>query len=96
VAIAFLVFYLIPTRGELKAKHKIITIFLIVGLSFLHTVSFAFMIIQATFIFLTFLLYGNSKKARSVGQILLVMWVVAIFVWGLISGLYLKLFRVIT
>lgn len=92
VAIAFLVFYLILTKGELEAKHKIIITLLIVGLSFLHTVSFAFTIIQTTFIFLTFLIYGNTKKAKSIGHVLVIMWVVAIFVWGLISGFYLKLF----
>ena len=92
VAIAFLVFYLILTKNELEAKHKITIIILIVSLSFLHTISFAFMIIQTTFIFFTFLLYGNIKKAKIIGQILLAMWILAIFVWGLISGLYLKTF----
>ncbi|NJE42906.1 hypothetical protein [Thermococcus sp. GR6] len=92
VAIALLVFYLL-LRSELTTKINFMLAFFIINLSLLHTVSYVFMITQTLFILLVNM-HNMSANQRTeiINRLFVLMWTVAILVWGFISGFYLNVF----
>ncbi|MDK2782823.1 MAG: hypothetical protein PWQ32_412 [Thermococcaceae archaeon] len=89
VASAFLIFYLIYFGKSNDFKINIISVLLTIALAFMHTVSLTFLIWQIFVIsILSLILKDKSAKFYLAHFAFLV--VLALFVWGIYSGFYLK------
>ncbi len=88
VALAFLIFYLIYFR-EYNPKIRFLSVLLTIALAFMHTVSLTFLIWQI-FVISILSLILKDKNAKFYPSFFAFLVVLALFVWGIYSGFYLK------
>ncbi|WP_206206160.1 hypothetical protein [Thermococcus indicus] len=94
IVIVLLIFYMFLKKSG-SIKFKILVGIFIISLAFMHTVSYMFMIIQATFILVLAILLRDKIHLSSLVFYYAFIWVIAILVWGFISLHYLTVFIIL-
>lgn len=98
VAISLLIFYLIVETKINDTRLKGLTMLTILSFSLTHSVSYVFLVIQITLIFVIALTYFRQKdphNVKTIGYLIMAMWAIGIFVWGMVSGYYLRVFTLL-
>ena len=93
VAIVVMGLYLwIVYREKLLNNTRQVILFIILafGLVFMHSLSYAFLIWQSLIIFMFLWADKNTRKKRSIATWITIIFILALFEWGLVSQLYLR------
>ncbi|MEN3056811.1 MAG: hypothetical protein ABC550_00910 [Candidatus Methanosuratincola petrocarbonis] len=95
IAIAFLIlFFMMKSDFYGDLKLKLICIILIVGLAFIHTVSYMFMIIQSIILIISDVLFLKRRNINNGIRFFLVILLVSFLVWGFHSVYFNSLLRI--
>lgn len=90
VALALVIFYLVWRYYPEHKKITFVAYMLLIGLAFMHTLSYGMLIQQLTILLFLFVIIQDKSGSFSVARLLLISLIMAMFVWGIWSHVYFK------